>query len=453
MKLSLIVITLCSLASAVKMEQHHHAKRDVVMVTATINGAVVSWAQTNAGGAGGSPTAAPDAGDGTTTRTHYQTVTVHKNQKRHGNQKRDSVVPVTATINGEVATWMQTIAGGSGQDFSVPPSYDSSARVTTTAVPVKPQDDQKAVSVPSWDSGSSSYSSSEPSSSPSSEPSSGHGSGSGTGSVSVDGDLEAFSEPTKKFVDGTILCDTFPSGQGVIPVPWVGLDNWSSIQQQEEGGSQSKTCLEGLLCLYACQAGMLKTQYPSAQPANGESRGGLLCKGGKLYRTNKNLDYLCEWGKNTANAVSKLLEPVALCRTDYPGSENMVVPTLLEAGGTKPISVVDEKNYYTWKGGMTSSQYYVNNAGVSVEDGCIWSSSDAKNGNWAPVVLGAGYDGSTTWLLITPNPNNKTPPNYKLKILGDVSAECTYSGGSLNKNSGDGCTVAVTLGTASFVFY
>lgn len=275
----------------------------------------------------------------------------------------------------------------------------------------------------------------------------------------IGGDLKDFEEPTKEFKDGTIKCSDFPSGQGVIKLPWIGRSGWASVTNYDTGDTAT-TCKEGWLCSYACQPGMLKTQWPSTQPASGESRGGLLCKNGYLYRTRTEKKYLCEWGTKTNFAVLKLDKVLSLCRTDYPGSENMNIPTRLIKGDKKPMSVIKEDGYYTWKGGKTSSQYYVNNAGVDVDKGCLWGNSSGTVGNWAPVVLGSGYTDGKTWLSIIPNPNNENPPNYNIKIEAEgnakVSGDCWYVDGQYSGGPGlksDGCTSAVTGGTANFVFY
>ncbi|KAK6868408.1 Secreted beta-glucosidase SIM1 [Candida tropicalis] len=268
------------------------------------------------------------------------------------------------------------------------------------------------------------------------------------------GDLQSFVDPSKKFQDGVYDCDSVPTGQGVIAVDWIsGLNGgWTTIMN--ENGDTSSNCKDGYYCSYACQAGMSKTQWPSEQPDSGISVGGLYCKNGKLYRSNTDNDYLCEWGANNVNFVSEISKDVAICRTDYPGSENMNVPTLLEAGSNAPVSVVDSDTYFTWKGGKTSTQYYVNNAGVSVEDGCIWGTEGSGVGNWAPVVLGAGTTGGKTYLSLIPNPNNKDQPNYNIKIVGDdVNGNCKYENGQYNGSGSDGCTVTVNSGDAKFVFY
>ncbi|GMM38752.1 SUN family protein [Saccharomycopsis crataegensis] len=302
----------------------------------------------------------------------------------------------------------------------------------------------------------SSTSKSSSSSSSSASASASSSSSSSSSTSSVDGDLSDFVDPTGEFEDGVLDCsDGVPTGNGVVSLDWVGLDGWASIMNT--AGDTKTTCQDGYYCSYACQAGMSKTQWPSTQPTDGESRGGLICKSGKLYRTNTDTNYLCEWGKSSAYAVSKIDKVVSLCRTDYPGSENMVVPTRLTAGSTKPMSVVDSSTYFKWEGKGTSSQYYINDAGVDVEEGCVWGTDGSGLGNWSPVVAGAGVTDGITYLSIIPNPNNDTPPSYSLKIEGSsgstVIGSCVYASGKYNGDGSDGCTVSVTSGSANFVFY
>lgn len=203
---------------------------------------------------------------------------------------------------------------------------------------------------------------------------------------------------------------------------------------------------------------MSKTQWPSDQPDSGVSVGGLYCKGGYLYRSNTDTKYLCEWGEDTARVVSEISDSVAICRTDYPGTENMVIPTVVEGGSENILTVVDEDSYYTWQGKSTSAQYYVNNAGVSYEDGCIWGTSGSGIGNWAPLNFGAGETGGITYLSLIPNPNNYDAANFNVKIkaydsAASVSGTCYYEDGSYSGDSSDGCTVAVTGGRAQFLLY
>ena len=255
------------------------------------------------------------------------------------------------------------------------------------------------------------------------------------------------------FEDGTIPCSEFPSVDGIVAVDWVGLGGWASVMGLD--GSTSDSCSEGFYCSYACEPGMSKTQWPSNQPSDGRTVGGLLCKGGFLYKSNSDSDSLCQADQSTGYVKSELSDSVALCRTDYPGSENMVVPTELQGGSTQPLSVVDEDSYFKWGGKKTSSQYYVNNAGVSVEDGCVWGSSSAGVGNYAPIVIGSGATGGLTYLSLIPNPNNGNGANYNIKIEAtegsSINGDCYYENGSFS--SPDGCTVTVTSGSANIIFY
>lgn len=272
--------------------------------------------------------------------------------------------------------------------------------------------------------------------------------------------MSAYSNPTGKFSDGTIACSDFPAGNGVISLDWLDFGGYSGIYNSDT--STGGSCKDGSYCSYACQPGMSKTQWPSSQPSNGVSVGGLYCSNGYLYRTNKDTDYLCEWGVDKAYVVSELSEDVAICRTDYPGTENMVIPTYLKAGGSLPLTTVNEETYYQWQGMLTSAQYYVNNAGVSVEDGCVWGSSGSGVGNWAPLNFGAGWvsggSNGIAYLSLIPNPNNYDAANYNVKIVATdsnsvVSGSCVYENGVYNGDGTDGCTVGVSEGSANFVFY
>lgn len=291
----------------------------------------------------------------------------------------------------------------------------------------------------------------QPSPSPSSG-SSGNPGSTGTDGVPT-GDLGAYLDPSQQFQDGTISCSSFPAGQGVVALDHLGFGGWSGIENSD--GSTGGNCREGSYCSYACQSGMSKTQWPDNQPSSGVSIGGLLCKGGLLYRSSSS-NYLCEWGVNKATVVSELSQSVSICRTDYPGTENMVIPTVVGAGESSVLSVVDESGYYQWRGQPTSVQYYVNNAGVSWTDGCVWGTPGSGIGNWAPLNFGAGYLNGVAYLSLIPNPNNRDAANYNVKIVAEdgatVSGLCVYENGQYNGGS-DGCTVGVTSGRGQFVLY
>jgi hypothetical protein len=284
-------------------------------------------------------------------------------------------------------------------------------------------------------------------------------SSSSSSSGSIYGDLSSFSGPYETFTDGVIDCSDFSSlvGQGVIALDHLGFGGYSGLYHPSDT-STGGSCEDGTYCSYACQPGMSKTQWPSSQPSNGVSVGGLYCDGGKLYRSNKNAQYLCEWGINMADVVSELSSAVAVCRTDYPGTENMVIPTYVTAGSSLPLTVVDQDSYYTWNGKKTSAQYYVNNAGITWENGCVWGTSGSGLGNWAPLNFGAGYTGGIAYLSLIPNPNNYNAANFNVKIVAAdsssvVTGSCVYSNGAYNGDGSDGCTVAVSSGKANFVLY
>jgi len=266
--------------------------------------------------------------------------------------------------------------------------------------------------------------------------------------------LALWANPSVEFADGVYDCSAFPSDQpGVVAVDWLGFGGWTGCQLTS---GTAQTCEEGAYCSYACQPGMSKSQWPPSQPSNGESRGGLLCKGGKLYKTNPASNYLCEWGQPSGFVKSSLSGDVCLCRTDYPGTENMVVPTIVGPGANEPLSVVNEATYYQWQGKPTSSQYYVNNMGVPVSDACVWGTAGSNMGNWAPLNFGAGYSGGMTWLSLFPVPGSGAL-NYNVRIVAcdassSINGECSYENGQYSGGA-NGCTVAVTVGSGCFELF
>lgn len=260
-----------------------------------------------------------------------------------------------------------------------------------------------------------------------------------------------------EFPDGEIDCDHFPEEYGAVPVTWVKKTTskigWSGLQY--EGGNQSE-CIDKTLCSYACPPGYSKAQWPSQQPASGESHGGLLCKGGKLYRTNDKFKTLCVKGHGGVFVRNKLSKGVAICRTDYPGTENMCHPTWVGPGETVELTVPESDNYYVWQNKKTSAQYYVNPAGISKEDGCDWRSEGEKIGNWAPIIFGASFDAGQSWLSMAHNQLNGDPSNFNIKLTG-ANGGCGYDYKS-NSFTGqaataEGCTGALASGTAYYELY
>lgn len=374
---------------------------------------------------------ADDSLDCTTTRAAY-----HKHHQ-HKRAVAYDYVYVTVTVDGEGVTYTPT------ETSTIEPSSSANDSTTSTVTSTS------SSSTSATSTSTSTSSSAEASSTSTSNKSYSYSDGSS-------GDLSPYVDPTEKFVDGTVACSEFPGGQGVISLDYLGFGGWSGLYHDDT--STGGSCEDGTYCSYACQPGMSKTQWPSSQPANGVSVGGLYCKNGYLYKTNSNSDYLCEWGLDKARVVSEIDQSVAICRTDYPGTENMVIPTIVEAGGENYLTTVDEDSYYKWQGALTSAQYYVNNAGVSQEDGCIWGTSGSGIGNWAPLNFGAGYTNGIAYVSLIPNPNNLESANYNVKIVAYddssvIIGDCVYEDGKYNGDGTDGCTVSVTSGKAKFVFY
>ncbi|XBW38784.1 hypothetical protein QEN19_004368 [Hanseniaspora menglaensis] len=468
MKLTtLSLATAASVAiSAATSSEHKHDRRaieiDYVYETVTVNSDGVTL------GASESTAATADTGESiasTIALSSISTTTLSASSSSSATSS-EYVAPTTTSSSSEYVA--PTSSSSSSEYVASTTSSSTSEYVASSTTSSSSSSEYVASSTTSSSSSSEYVASSTSSSSSSSESESAASSTSSTASstyttsssTGISGDLSDYSDPTETFTDGVIACTDFPAGNGVIALEWLGFGGWSGIENTDDN-STGGDCRDGVYCSYACQPGMSKTQWPSDQPSSGVSVGGLYCDNGYLYRSNTDSDYLCEWGVEAAYAVNKLDEAVAICRTDYPGTENMVIPTYVEAGSTMPLTVVNEETYYQWEGKMTSAQYYVNNAGVSYEDGCIWGDSSSDVGNWAPLNFGTGWvsSGSSgiSYLSLIPNPNNDTPPNYSVKIIANdgatMNGECYYVDGSYNGDGSDGCTVALTAGTASFVFY
>lgn len=369
--------------------------------------------------------------------------------------RRDNLVYVTQYVsqNGNsVPQGSSQTQGGSAS------SVVTSVTASPSSLQANNKGPQTTLSPSSGGGGSSAGSSADSSagggSGSSSSSSSSSSGGSGSQSSSSSSSSSSSGGGGGSFQDGTVSCSNFGISEydGVVSLDWVNKGGWASVMNQD--GNTANSCQDGYYCSYACKPGMSKTQWPSNQPSDGKSMGGLLCKNGKLHRTNTDTSNLCESDQNGSSAENHKGQDIAMCRTDYPGSEDMVIPTVVGAGSSEPLSVVKEDSYYQWNGKKTSTQYYVNNAGVSKEDGCVWSNPGSGKGNWAPLVVGSGYTNGVTYLSIMPNPNNKDSPNFNVKIVGDnVDGNCKYENGKFSGSNSDGCTAAVRSGSAKIVFY
>ncbi|KAF9895013.1 hypothetical protein FE257_004637 [Aspergillus nanangensis] len=271
------------------------------------------------------------------------------------------------------------------------------------------------------------------------------------------------------FPDGEIDCGTFPSEYGAVALDYLGLGGYSGIQYVsfvDQLVSDIVTavtgddCHSGAMCSYACPPGYQKSQWPISQGATGQSVGGLECRNGKLYLTNTELsDKLCIPGVGGVFAQNKVGQNIAICRTDYPGTEAETVPLALGTTELQPLTCPDGAKYYQWQGKTTSAQYYVNPKGVSAEKGCQWGDGSQPIGNWAPINLGVG-ENNGKWLSVFQNsPTTNEKLDYSVEIRGDnLSGSCKYDAGkqkfiSDTGENDSGCTVQVMSGDATYVFY
>ncbi|KAL2072561.1 hypothetical protein VTL71DRAFT_11904 [Oculimacula yallundae] len=278
-----------------------------------------------------------------------------------------------------------------------------------------------------------------------------------------------------KFPSGTIDCDDFDSvaKYGAVAADWLGLGGWLGVQitpsysPGHSAISYIETAIKGggavknSFCSYACPPGYQKAQWPESQGNTGQSIGGIYCNSkGKLELTRDGYSTLCMAGVGGVKAQNKLQKNVAVCRTDYPGTESETDFTNVAPGSTVEITVPDSKTSYVWQGMPTTAQYYINPSGVGVDEGCQWGTPGSNIGNFAPVNVGVGR-GTSGETFISIFPNKPTNPDgvldFNIKITGGVSGKCSYEGGSgkyynNGVESPTGCTVAVT-GTAVFEFY
>ena len=264
------------------------------------------------------------------------------------------------------------------------------------------------------------------------------------------------------FPDKEISCKTFPSKYGALATEWMGLGGWSGIQKVPnykwgmasisyiETAVSGQSCESGQFCGYSCPAGYVQTQWPEAQGSTGQSVGGLYCnEDGVLELSRPSHKKLCEKGIGNIKIKNKMNQNVPVCRTLYPGTENMVVPLDATPGGTFDLANVKSSNYYVWNNKATTLQYYVNQPGVPVDVGCDWKCKENPDecGNWAPTIIGTGEsDDGITYLSVFPNkPTSSANLKFNIKITGDVTEECELKGGQYSV-SNDGCTVSFSRG-------
>lgn len=269
------------------------------------------------------------------------------------------------------------------------------------------------------------------------------------------------------FPSGKIPCSTFPSEYGALAIPWLNTEGWTSLQQPgtyTPGVSMNNIvapisggCKTGMFCSYACPIGYQKTQWPVTQGATGQSVGGLYCNSaGFLELTRPSHPRICERGVGNVFVQNKLSGKSCVCRTDYPASENMVIPIETMPGGTYELTNPASNDYYVWQGKPTTAQYYVNKLNVDLDQACVWTSTKYPGaaGNWAPINIGLGQDAfGITWISIFPNaPTSQASLDFNIEITGDVNSKCALKNGQYTGGL-NGCTTDITgNGTATVVF-
>lgn len=262
-----------------------------------------------------------------------------------------------------------------------------------------------------------------------------------------------------EFPSGTIPCSQFPSAYGAVPVNYLNMKGWIGIQKVPDfspsnsfisyivTGISGEDCEKNSFCSYACPPGYEKSQWPSAQGSTGQSIGGLYCNAnGMLELSRPEVKQLCTPGAGGVYIQNNLATNVAVCRTDYPGTESETVPLDTQPGGKYPLTNTYSPTYYKWQGKTTTGQWYVNPKGVAVENACLWNSptNPTDAGNWAPINIGVGKnEQGITYLSIFPNwPTTSAVLNFNIEITGDINGPCSLINGVFSNGNPTGCTVS-----------
>lgn len=271
---------------------------------------------------------------------------------------------------------------------------------------------------------------------------------------------------TAEFPSGTIKCSHFPSDYGAVGLDWLKTGLWSGLQHCPghnpiedtaisfiETLVAGDTCKPETYCSYACPPGWEKSQWPKTQGATGQSVGGLWCnKSGFLELSRPSVKTLCQKGAGGITIKNDLSEVVSTCRTDYSGTENMVIPFVAQPGSTVEVTNPMQSETYVWQGKKTSAQYYINPMGLDKEEACIWGSATRPNvGNWAPLVLGVSQDESgVTWIGLQPNwPTSSAVLPYTVTVTVNGSKQCSVTRGNFSNGNPKGCTVSEALNAHS----
>ncbi|KAI1101121.1 SUN-domain-containing protein [Jackrogersella minutella] len=287
-------------------------------------------------------------------------------------------------------------------------------------------------------------------------------------SSSSGGGLTGATGVDAEFPDGKLKCSEFPEQYGAVPLDYLGLGGWTGLQftpNYKIGDLSISFIVNGVKGMaqqagfysYACPEGYVKTQWPSAQGATKQSVGGLLCNSdGYLELSRPESKTLCEPGVAGITIQNDLSKNVAVCRTDYPGIEAMVIPVDSQPGTTRNLANINSADYYHWTGLSTTLQYYINQPGVSYEDGCVWDCilNHDECGNWAPTILGVGQaaDGNTYISLFPNTPTSSAKPQMNINITGDVSIPCYFQDGQYAVGN-SGCTTTIPSGGKAVIHF
>ncbi|KAI1264146.1 glycoside hydrolase family 132 protein [Xylariaceae sp. FL1019] len=282
---------------------------------------------------------------------------------------------------------------------------------------------------------------------------------SGSGATGIDAE----------FPSGEIDCTEFPEEYGALRLDYLGYGGYSGLQYTPNFGSLLDSVISFIetgvstpsgktgFYSYACPAGYVKSQWPTAQGNTGQSIGGLYCNSkGKLELSNPKKKTLCEPGIEGITIVNKLSEGTSVCRTDYPGTENMVIPLDISGSGPFQLANINTADYYVWEGKSTTLQYYVNKKGVNAKAGCRWTCDEDADGcgNWAPVNIGVGQTDGLTYLSVFPNAAISTATlDFNIDVTGDISGECYYHVGEGFSGSSSGCTVSIPDGGSAEITF
>ncbi|GAO14748.1 uncharacterized protein UV8b_04562 [Ustilaginoidea virens] len=357
----------------------------------------------------------------------------------------------TASTTSEKSLGAQFLEKPTSSSSSSTPAPTTSS--TTSSATPSPTSSSAAASTTS-----STTSKPQPTSSQASKPSSPSGGSAGKG-------LDA------EFPSGKVPCSVFPSDYGAVPLDYLNFGGYSGLQFLSDfslatslsisnivTGIAGNTCGPNCMCSYACPPGYQKSQWSSAQGSTKQSVGGVWCnKDGYLELTRPSVKTLCIPGAGGVTVQNDLGDVVSICRTDYPGTENMVIPAAAEPHSKIVITNPIQDKYYQWDGKPTSAQYYINKKGLSPDKCCLWTCAvdPLGCGNWAPMILGVGQasDGITYISIFQNLPTSTAKLDFNIEISGDVSSKCSYVNGAFSGGT-DGCTTGVSKGGKAVIrFY